>query len=61
MDGIIILAITYTVVAGFLYFLLLKLPLDMGEIRTWGLYVILAVYVALMLFKVLIPLVTSVV
>lgn len=56
MADLIIAAVIITLVAGVFYVLLKKLPLDMGEIKTWGLYAIVAIYIVVMLIKVVVPL-----
>ncbi len=60
MQGLIINAIVYTIIAGLLYFLLEKAPMIAGEIKQFGLYAILAIYAVVMVLYVLLPLVRSV-
>lgn len=59
MENLIILAVTYTVIAGLLYVLLQRAPMIAGEIKQWGLYAIIAIYAVLMVFHVLLPLVRT--
>lgn len=61
MEGIIFVAITILLVGGLCYFLLNSLPLDIGPMKAWGLWVIVAIVAIAMVFKVVIPLLHSVV
>lgn len=56
MTELLIAAIVITIIAGLLYFLLMRLPLDMGPMKNWGLYAIIAIYAVVMVIKVVIPL-----
>lgn len=57
MENLVLVAVIATLIAALAYFLLKRLPLDIGEIRTWGLYAILGIYIVYMVVMVVIPLI----
>lgn len=57
MESIIHAAAAILLLGGLCYFLLKSLPLDMGPLKAWGLWVIVAICAVAMVVKVILPLI----
>lgn len=61
MEGIILQAVAIVLIGGLCYFLLNSLPLDIGPMKVWGLWIIIAICAVLMVIRVVLPLVAIIV